>query len=166
MLCTINHEKLASLGLLDQVVRAIDEFDNNDVYVEADAPSVGSGSIEGVRPVGVRLEQRLDLQVRLIQTQQPILALGVEDRMGQVQRLELTQMLRFERLLEQNPEETILQALERDASPVGQQRLARFIEFAMARRVKEVALSVGRDLSWRDARKAVRKLGQQHTARP
>ena len=79
--------------------------------------------------------------------------------------LELSQMLRFERWLQANPVKAIQDALDRDASPEGQARLAKYIVFKMARDVKNAANQIGKDISWRDARKIVRRaLSEQRAA--
>lgn len=152
-------------ALSDEDLRAaiacLDHLDQEGVYLQgASEPAPASGlSLGSSGSVGgQRLELRLGLQMDLIQAQVPVLALSAQMKNEQRMSLEIAQMLRFERLLQCNPEEAIQRSLEEDASPAGQETLANFIIFAMARRVKEAAASVGKDVSWSNARRVVRDL--------
>jgi len=168
--------------LMDMVIATFDALDISGAYdtcASDDEPN--SSESFAVPPTGkgkarpeMRLEMRLGLQMELIQTQVPIMALRVEQRLEQrmemrpdmLQTMELRQMQRFEAWLQRDPEDAIIQALTTDPSPNGQKRVADYIQFAMARTVKNAAAADGRELSWRESRKIARKIMRSQPTSP
>lgn len=146
---------VATLDQLDQEGAYLDEA--SDVGTSLSGMSLGAGSSAG----GQTLELRLGLQMDLIQTQVPVLAIGIGMRTEMQMDIEFAQMLRFEQMLARNAAQAIEQALEKDDSPAGQARVANFILFAMARQVKNAAAEIGHEVSWSKARKVARDLMQR-----
>ncbi len=156
-------------------IRTLDLLDQSDVYEAPRAsPASTPASMSGTLKPGMGLEMRLGLHLDLIQEQVPILAVRAKNtgpggmRLEQTavlaqearleQQLEFKQLQRFELWLKRNPVEAIREALERDGSPEGQARLVKFIEFKMARDVREAARASGQDIAWSQARRIVRKM--------
>lgn len=156
-LWTIPWSKLSPEDLA-VTVAALDRADEAGAYVEE--PS----DVAHVAPVNstgrMRMELRMDLQLRLIQTQVPILSLSnrLENRLEIGMRLELAQLQRFETWLERNPADAIDAYLKTHPGPEGELRVAKMIEFKMARDVKNTAEASGHDIDWSCARRIVRRL--------
>jgi hypothetical protein len=143
---------------LTTAITCLDILDIDNAYVLELDPAEQENAPAASSSGGMRLELRLGLQMELIQAQVPVLALQQGLRPELSQNLELLQTLRFERLLEQNGEDAVLEYLARDSSPAGQKRLAGMIIFKLARDVKMAAAASGQVLEWPQARKIVRKL--------
>ncbi|MCC7522348.1 hypothetical protein IT407_00895 [Candidatus Uhrbacteria bacterium] len=143
---------------LDAAIGMLDRFLEDGLFQGKKQPPRSPHSAE--KP----LEKRLGMQLELIQEQVPELMLNdkltqsSELNQGMTQELQLQQLQRFERWLSRNPVEAIQDALDKDDSPEGQARLVKFIEFKMARDVREAAKSSGREIAWSEARQIVRKL--------
>jgi hypothetical protein len=149
----------------EHVRLAIEVLDTLDQYGAYLKPEGGGESMSAsAASIGVAL--RLDLQMSLIQAQLPVLALrqGTQLGMRGEMTMELQQLQRFERWLERNPLEAIEAALARDPSPAGQLRLARMIEFKLARDMKKGLEARGRDVSWSEARRLIRSRLLQSSA--
>lgn len=144
---------------LQAAIACLDYLDVEGAYMEDTSLEGGVGSISvssSSAAGGQRLEMRLGLQLQLIEVQVPILSVRGEMQTAMKLDLEFTQMLRFEKLLERNAEEAIRSLLEQDSSAEGQQRLASFILFKLARDVKKAAAEKGPEISWSRARQIVR----------
>jgi hypothetical protein len=143
------------------VITVLDALDVTNAYLLESETGETAGSNTNAAPIGtMKLEQRMSLQMDLIQRQVPILALqqklGV--RAEQQQILEVQQVLRFESWLRRDPETAIVTALSNDPTPRGQMRVVFFVRFALARDVKKAAEANGRDISWKAARKIARNV--------
>jgi len=146
--------------LLAKAIETFDLADSVGAYVFDPAVQDDSPSMSGSKKPAMEL--RMNFQLQLIHEQVPILALRLEPRTEQrtEQRLELTleQTLRFERWLERNPEEAVQAYLASHPTPQGARHLASLIQFKLARDVKTVAKRDGKEISWRQARRIVRKM--------
>lgn len=153
------HSAIRILDFLD-----IDVAYRQDEYVDyAQAPSA-----HGSR--GPKLEMRLALKMDIIQVQVPVLALHQNQELGihpdQLQIMQLRQLQCFEFWLERDPEGALNAFVERDPSPEGQKQLTRFIQFALARKVKNAAASTGTEIPWKFARKIVRRISSRPASAP
>lgn len=146
---------------LDLAIKTLDLFHEAELFQGKRPAPPRPQSNAGPAP----LEKRLGMQLELIQEQVPVLAMRHEARLEQAPRLEqqlgLQQLQRFERWLSRNPVQAIQESLEKDDSAEGQARLVKFIEFKMARDVREAARAAGQDIDWSQARRIVRKAMQR-----
>jgi hypothetical protein len=162
-------------------ITVLDGLDGSNAYqletAGDEAPGVSAASVpaQSGRP---RLEMRMNLQMELIAKQVPVLAMRLETRtemrteMRAEMRtemqlsLEFRQLQRFEQWLSRDPEDAIVHALSTDPSPKGQARVVNFIQFKVARDVKNAAASQGRDIPWSEARQIARKLMRRQPVTP
>lgn len=154
----IDWSRLPQEGL-DVAIKTLDLFHEADLF-QGKRPPPPRPPVPRTPPAP--LERRLGMQIELIQEQVPVLAMRQQARLEQVPRMEqqlgLQQLQRFERWLSRNPVQAIQESLEQDSSPEGQARLVKFIEFKMARDVREAARVAGQDIDWSQARRIVRKM--------
>lgn len=147
-----------SVENLAVVIAVLDSADVSGAYI--DDPSMAADAPPAAPVMKLTMELRMDLQLRLIQTQVPILSLGnrLENRLELGMHLELQQLQRFETWLEKNPADAIEVFLKNNPGPEGERRVAKMIEFKLARDVKNAAERTGHDIDWPHARKIVRRL--------